>query len=282
MPARKKKSPTPNLMGKRTDRIEQSSPPLADPVKFEYYWSEDGKRMTRVHYAPPFQAPLVQSADYWMEEARREPGLLMSAMAWHFILPWLESSPGDVKSFWRAFNTEEAEERRRVALYGPKFSKRLNEKRLLGLAHAYKALLLKKHGLGLGADEPLAPLADSFDSPVGIVALMNGLEKQMADWVLDAVWNDAEAPKRLHELLKSKKAAKSEFSDQSNVNAMVFKAFVHEIAGGWRLPTKKIVRSKAGLDKKPRENAGLNDAQKALTQASKAFRALGLGGLPEG
>jgi hypothetical protein len=71
--------------------------------------------------------------------------------------------------------------------------------------------------------------------------------------------------------LKSKKTTKSEYADEPSLIGKVFTAFVQEIAKNWKLPTKKVVRKKAGLGDGP------NDFRKA----ARAFRVLGLQGLPE-
>jgi hypothetical protein len=262
----------PKTMGVRTDRVSQTPSPHPAPLRSTAFKSEDGQRMTKVDYGPYYQAPVVWSADFLMDNARKHPGLLIPNFHWHFILPWLASPKADISKFWKSYEGEGAEGGRKIAVYGPKIPNRQNEQILLGVVHEYQALSLQKFGFGSGQDVPSSLLANVNLSEIQRIEQMQNLKERMVDWILDAVWNDVEAPKRLHELLKNKKTAKSEYDGQKTANGRIFEAFVDEITQYWKLPTKKAVRMRAKLGS---ESSG-------RSSAAAAFKSMGLGGLPEG
>ncbi|MCB1133694.1 MAG: hypothetical protein KDN05_21425, partial [Verrucomicrobiae bacterium] len=134
----------------------------------------------------------------------------------------------------------------------------------------YKALSLQQHGLVLGDNEPPSVLAKADLSDGQRSEAMATLKEKMVDWVLEAIWNDQEAPKRLHELLKNRSAVNSAYAGQPTVNGRIFRAFAQKVGETWRLPTKKAVRS----------GAGLGNAAEDETAAARAFGKLGLNGLP--
>lgn len=253
-------------VGSLFDSIKQTPAPIQDPLKSEKFYSADGERMTRITYRLN-PNPVEVSADKLMEGAQIYPGFLISRDPWHSILPWLESPEGVIKKFWECYKREEAETGRKIAIDGSKSCNRSNERNLLNAAHEYKALSLQKYGLELGKDELPSVLANAGLSEGDRSAAMAKLEEKMVDWVLEAIWNDPEAPKRLHELLKNKSAVKSEYSDQPTVHGRIFHAFVLELTAHLSLPTKKAVRIGAKVGK---------------IAAARAFGDLGLAGLPEG
>jgi hypothetical protein len=228
--------------------------------------------MTKAEYGLPYKAPVVQSADFLMSNALKHPGVLIQTIPWHFILPWLDSPKTAITRFWRAYESEEALAGRTVAIYGPKFSNRQQEQILIGVVAEYQALSIQHLGPVPGKDVPPSLLNEVNLSEIQRIEMLQQLKERMVDWVLDAVWNDAEAPKRLHELLKSKKTAKSEYGDQPTSNARIFNAFVREVSENWKLPTKKAVRLLADL----------GDDSIGRATAAVAFKTLGLSGLPEG
>jgi len=232
--------------------------------------SEDGQRMTRVDYGP-LSDPILVSADNLMAAARISPAFLIERNPWHFLGPWLETPHGDFARFWVGFKSETAENERNNSVKGTKHFNRTNERNLLNAVHEYKALSLQQYGFELGKDELPSILVNAGLSEDARSATMAKLKEQMVDWVLESVWNDPEAPKRLHELLKGKKEAKSVFDDQPKVNGRVFNAFVEMLTEHWCLPTKKAVRNRAGF--------GDEGADTAAT--GRAYRELGLSGLPE-
>jgi hypothetical protein len=94
----------------------------------------------------------------------------------------------------------------------------------------------------------------------------------IAEWVVNAVLYDHDAPKRLHHLLKNPDVATDPKGDQLSVSGKIFTAFIQLVVENEALPTKKEVRTRAGL----------GDSQSALSAASEKYRELGLQGLPEG
>jgi hypothetical protein len=253
-----------------TDHIRQTPSPINDPRKVEHFMSDDGQRMTRVDYGPLSNLVLV-SADHLMACGRLFPASLVERNPWHFLGPWLETPEGDFARFWACYKSETAEKERRIAVIGKKHCNRTNERNLLHAVHEYKALSLQDFGFELGKDEPPSILANAGLSEDARAAVMANLKEKMVDWVLESVWNDHEAPKRLHEILKNKSAAESEYSDQPTVNGRIFNEFVQKLAEHWCLPTKKAVRI----------GAGFGNEDKDETAASRAFAKLGLNGLPE-
>jgi hypothetical protein len=183
----------------------------------------------------------------------------------------LETPKGDFTRFWACYKSETAENERRIAVNGTKHCNRTNERNLLHAVHEYKALSLQEYGFGLGNDEPPSILANQELPEAERSAAMAILREKMVNWVLNSIWHDPEAPKRLHELLKSKSAVKSEYSDQPTVNGRIFNAFVQELTEHWCLPTKKAVRIGAGFGNEDEDESA----------AARAFGKLGLNGLPE-
>ena len=252
-------------------RINQSPPLINNPIKTEKFESISGERMSRITYHANSN-PVEFSADEVMKCASECPSFLIQRTPWHFIIPWLDTPVAELKKFWSCYRLETSQKGRESAVHGTKYDNRKNEIQLLNIAHEYKALSLKNWEFDLGKDEQPSLLVASAPSESERYAMMETLRQQMADWVLDAIWNDPQAPKRLHELLKDKKTTKSEYQDQPTISSRIFTAFVQEITGYWKLPTKKTVRTKANL----------GDQNEDYAAASRAFDLLGLAGLPEG
>lgn len=252
-----------------TDHIRQTPIPVGDPRKVEHFMSDDGQRMTRIDYGTPSD-PILVSADQLMAGGRIFPESLVERNPWHFLGPWLETPKGDFARFWNFYKSETAKKKRRNAVNGAKQCNRTNERHLLKAVHEYKSLSLQKYGFDLGKDELPSVFATAGLSDEARSAVMDKLKEQMVDWVLESVWNDHEAPKRLHELLKNKRTVTSEYSAQPTVNGRIFNAFVQELTEHWHLPTKKAVRLGAGFGNKDKDE----------TAVARAFKTLGLNGLP--
>jgi hypothetical protein len=253
-----------------TDSIRQTPRPIPDPRKVEHFMSDEGERMTRVDYGP-LSDPVLVSADKLMAYARMSLAYLIERNPWHFLAPWLETPNGDFVKFWACYKSEIAENGRRNAVNGSKHCNRTNEQNLLNVVHEYKALSLQQYGFHLGKDEIPSILASAGLSEDARLTAMITLKERMANWVLESVWNDPEAPKRLHEILKNKTAVTSEYSEQPTINARIFSAFVQEITENWSLPTKQAVRHRAGL----------GDANRDTSAAGRAYGEIGLSALPE-
>lgn len=246
-----------------------SRSPFPQPRSSEKFVSDAGERMTRIDLGPPFLKPFVDSADRLMAAAHQSAGILNLDLTWHFVLPWLDNPQPEKDQFWESFNLPDAEEQRRVALSGVKFKNYTKERQVLGLVDEFKALL----GIvPIHANIATGPLSQSI-SPTDEQrkTLLDEILKRLGGWLLEAVLSDHTAPKRLHELLKSNKADQSEYYDQPTVPGRFFKAFALELSINWRLPTKKKVRNAAGF----------GDSNTDEITASRAFRKLGLAGLPE-
>lgn len=251
------------------DSIKQSPAPIQDPLKAEKFYSADGERMTRVTYRLN-PMPVEVSADNLMKAASEIPSVLIARNLWHFILPWLDSSDVKIGRFWECYKCEAAEAGRKAAIEGPTASNRQNERNLLNIVHEYKALSIKNYGFDLKGDERPSVFVAAAKSESERDSFMEALKDKMVDWVLNAVWTDNEAPKRLHELLTNKTAAQSEYSDQPTWEGRFFNAFVQEITEHWRLPSKKAVRTRAGW------------GDRSISDAADHYAALGLSGLPQG
>lgn len=246
-----------------------SRSPFPQPRSSEKFVSDTGDRVTRIDFGPPFLKPLVDSADRLMAAAHESPGILNTDLVWHFVLPWLDNPQPEKDHFWEIFNQPKAEKQRRIALSGVKFKNYSKERQVLGLVEEFKVLLgiVPTHSTSAGAplSQSIAPTDEQRK------ALVDEIIKRLGGWLLEAVLSDHAAPKRLHELLKNKSADHSDYVDQPTVPGRFFKAFASELSINWRLPTKKNVRNAAGF----------GDSNTDQITASKAFRNLGLAGLPE-
>jgi len=253
------------------EHIDQSPKSLI-PLKTETFRSANGERMTKVCYGPTEQNSHTESADKWMAIALEHQSILVGSLHWHFILPWLENRTSDLENFWRYFDCDNAASNRRAAVNGTTSENRINERQLIGIVREFKNLLIQDWGLdSLNEDSSTLLTAVGYSEPVR-KQLLADLKEQMADWVMEAVWNDHQAPKRLHELLTNKKSSKSAYEGQLTMSGKFFNAFVMELAESWRLPTKKAVRQRAGT----------GDEDRHLSAAADVWRKLGLSGLPEG
>jgi len=250
--------------------IKQTPPPIQDPLKTEKFYSDDGERITRITYRLN-PTPVEVSADKLMKAASEMPSVLIPRNLWHFILPWLDNTEERIRKFWEHYRCEAAETGRKIAIEGSKSSNRQNELNLLNIAHEYKALSIKNYGFDLKEHEHASLLVAAATSEAERDAMMEALKEKMVNWLLNAIWNDQEAPKRLHQLLTDNKAAKSEYKDQLTLDCRFFNAFVQELTEHWRLPTKKAVRTRAGRGGKESD-----------PEAAVIYRTLGLNELPQG
>ena len=229
---------------------------LPIPIKVEKLTDANGERFTELTFGEPFKTPVRHSADRFFADAIEVPGLLVDPLVWLIIKPWLQNDPAQIAAFWRVFNTPQAIQERRSAISGIKAVKWQKERLLIQMAHATRRLL----------SEPEEVIPSPHLFPFETTLMYN-----LAEWVLNAVENDHEAPRRLHRLLKDPTAADDK-SNEEFVNRGVFNAFERLVAKDEKLPTKKRVRAAAYLG---------ND-QSGISTASRAFRELGLSGLPEG
>lgn len=204
--------------------IKQTPALIQDPKKTEKIKSATGERITIITYHLNSN-PVEFSADEAMSCASDCPSALIQRDLWYFIMPWLDTPIDELRNFWSCYRSEASQRGREIAVHGTKSDNRRNERVLLNAAHEYKALSIKNWGFDLGKDERPSILVAAATSESERDAMMETLKQKMADWVLDAIWNDPEAPKRLHELLTNKKAAKSNYEDQPTIDGQIFNAF---------------------------------------------------------
>ena len=229
---------------------------LPIPIKVEKLTAANGERFTELTFGEPFKTPVSHSADRFFADAIEVSGMLVDPLVWLIIKPWLQNDPAQIAAFWSAFNTPRAIQERQSATSGIKAVKWQKERVLIQMAHTTRRLL----------SEP----GEAISSP-HLFPFETTLMCKLAEWVMNAVEHDHEAPRRLHCLLKDSTAADDK-SNEELVNRGVFNAFARLVAEDEKLPTKKRVRAAAYLG---------ND-QSSLSTASRAFRELGLSGLPEG
>lgn len=252
------------------EHIKQS-PRRVSPHKTKKFESTDGERMTWICYGSDDQNSHTASADKWMEEAGKNPNLLIENNCWHFILPWLENPEPDLVRFWRNFDRDIATSNRRKALNGSGVENRINEQRLIRIVQEYQELSIQGWGLDSLTNASSTLLASVNYTDKERDNMLTALKERMADWVMEAVWNDNQAPKRLHEILTKKKTSTADFSTEPSVNGRIFNAFARLLVANWNLPTKKAVRN----------GAGFGDECEDGTAAARAFKFLGIQGLPE-
>lgn len=247
-----------------TDASDQAD--FLEPIATERYTTDHGNRMTRVTFGKASIQTLNYSPDEIFTLARQCPEVLDGSWKepWHIIRPWLHNDASDVKAFWKTFNTPAAEKSRKVATRGAKFVNWERERALIGLVGVFVRIQSPKSSPSPHASQAEATITGT-DS--GFADLML---RKLGRWVVDAVADDHEAPRRLHQLLKNPAAAEPETS-RVRINADIFLAFARLVGAEEKLPTKKQVRIEALLGE---------DIDDPIT-ASRAFRQLGLGGLPE-
>lgn len=261
---RSDKRPSDNMKNPQTNKSEKKSGKnrLADlsfePIKVEKLTSDNGERMTRVTFVSGSYTPVAQCVDELFSLAKDSPSVFVGHLFWHSIRPWLENSPDDIASFWKHFNTPTAYDRRMKAVEGTTSTNRNPERVIVGLAKEI-------HGLRSSLETGTL-LSSAFPDPDQRESLQDLGLKKLAEWVMNAVMNDHEAPRRLYDSLKSKPDQKP------SKDGEVFNTFVHLVGKDQRLPTKKRVRHAVGLGDDPED----------YKAANKAYRKLGLNGLPEG
>lgn len=197
----------------------------------------DGKRFTKFVLIAGTE-PQRYPTDVSFKAIKDEPQMLLDPFTWHVIMPWLVNSPDDLTKFWEAFIDPKARMERARALYGTSVLNRQKERALIAMARV----------LHDAEDPHVLPL----------------LSRNLAEWVVNAVVVDHEAPKRLYELLRAK-----EKPLPPEKNAKYLRAFAEALATDERLPTKKKVRKKMGPHEK-------------ISFSSRTFKTLGLQGLPHG
>lgn len=229
---------------------------LPDPLKCEAHLSSSGERMTTLIFPQPFIGPVTHSADKYFEEARKCPAVLVDPTVWLVIMPWLRNEPHKVKKFWQDYNTAEAAQGRMRATSGTAIINWQNERILIQMAQATRRLL--------DSDQP------AVESPA-LFPLEMTLLCKLGEWVMKAVENDHEAPRRLYKLLKDPTAADDK-TNRDLTSRNVFAAFARLVAKEEKLPSKKAVR----------EEAYIGSADNPRRVASRAYAKLGLSSLPRG
>ncbi len=254
------KSPRSNP-SKDAQNDERRSDALLRPVRIEKVPPIDGEGITRktrlTHKGA--NAPVEHSVEETLSWASAHPALLVDHTFWYVLLPWLENSQEDIDLFWKSFNRESKYHYRVKAVNGAGFANRQKERQIRGYAIAL-------HGLREGSREGGSVRGEATQNSAQRTALVDTLLMRLGEWVFESVLNDHEAPKRLHEVLKSEERTRT------TKDGDIFCAFVGLVAKELRLPTKKRVRHEAGLGDYPQD----------YSAASRAYVALGLSGLQEG
>lgn len=241
---------------KKSSKSPAGSYSLPTPITTEKFLAPDGERMTRLTFGPPFSRPVVHSADRFFKDALECHEMLVDPLVWFIIKPWLKNAPPALEVFWRAFNTPESIQERKSATAGIKSIKWQKELVLIQMAHATRRIITSQDDTHLSSDR----------FPLDFTLMC-----RMAEWVMNAIESDHEAPRRLYQLLKDPSAADDK-TNREMVNRGVFDAFADYIAKEQQLPTKECVRRAAFLGTQP----------EGIQMASRAFRELGLSGLPTG
>jgi hypothetical protein len=226
------------------------------PRNIEKFTDASGERFTRLIFDLPFTAPVTQSADRFFADAQKIPAMLTNPWVWLIIKPWLDNDPSEVDAFFKQFNTQEAAQERVRATQGTKSLKWREERALIPMVHVTRRILAQP---------------DETTPAPGLSPLQMTFLCKLGEWVMNAVENDHEAPRRLYELLNDPTTADDK-TNRSLINRDVFEAFARLVAHDRMLPTKKALRERSYI---------AND-QNGLSTASRAYRELGLAGLPEG
>lgn len=237
--------------------------PLPEIAVYETYTTESGERLTVATIGKPVHMKFEFRADEIFQRARKIPGIMVSMFNWHFIMPWLANDPADVQRFALGFDSEFAEKARHRALKGVKSKNYEDEASVVRLAVEIVGLTAPH----LTIPGPIQPAMTGLHSDC-----VEHFTKRISEWVVNAVLYDHDAPKRLHQLLKNPDVAVDPKGDQLSFAGKILTAFIQLVVEDEALPTKKHVRTRAGL----------GDEQKDLSAASRVFRELGLQGLPEG
>lgn len=224
------------------------------PTAVESYREENGERFTRVTFPPPCGAPMCLSADDLLKGALDSPTILAFCMPWFFIRPWLRDEQKVIDLFWKSFSEPGKEEARRDSCHGIKWEAWKAERTLLEMIPLYRKWQSE---------------AEEGDSDASILA--QAQKNQFVEWLLNAVHHDPQALIRLNHLIKDPTSARGEKGDKYAVKGSVFRAFGVLVARNQKLPTKLEVRLEGGL----------GNESDGLTKASRAFKELGLSGLPE-
>jgi hypothetical protein len=231
---------------------------------YKTYTTDTGERITVATLDIGEGLVLNYSADETFAKARENPGLMVKLFPWYSIIPWLDNDPADVQRFVSVYDSQPAETARRRALRGVKSTNYEDEATVL----RHVAEIVGATAPHLTIPGPIQPLlTERFDRNSVKLSV-----DRIAEWVVNAVLHDHEAPKRLHHLLKNPDAAADPKGDQLSSSGKIFTAFIHLVVENEALPTKKDVRTRAGL----------GDEQKDISAASRVYRELGLQGLPEG
>ena len=230
---------------------------LPQPTRVDKFTSEEGTRMSRVIFGSA-----MSKCDYSVDEvfsrAIDSTIAFTTEQFWHPMLPWLENSQDQIDLFWKHFNVPAASERRLQAAQGRAITNHGGERSIVGLA---------KEIYGLRSPtETETLLFSKFKDPDQRRGIHDLGMIKLAEWVLEAVMNDHQAPRRLYDVLTSQP------DPQRGKIGDIFNAFVSLVGKNERLPTKKQVRHAAGLGDDPEE----------YKTANKAYGKLGLSGLPEG
>lgn len=226
------------------------------PISVETQVLDSGERITTLVFPEPFQGPVSGSADRIFSDARKSPAILVDPLMWEFIKPWLKNEEQQIMDFWHHFNTPEAESARYCAAFGVKYSNWSGERVVVQLVRTIRRLRSAVPAKGLEAKGSWMEMS---------------LMLRLGEWVVGAVENDLQAPRRLHDLLKNPEASDDK-TNRDHTPRNVLEAFAKLVADQEQLPTKKAVREAAflGSDKNDR------------SVASREMMLLGLKGLQRG
>lgn len=244
-----KKSRKKKLVGPESNYV------LPSPINVKTR-TEKGERLTRLTFSPPVPSPVIHSADKFFSQAFDQPEVLIDPAWWLVTKPWLQNDQKDIEKFWVKFNTAEAIQERMWYTSGDKFVTWQNERLLISMVQITRKILV---------DEIKVPAS------IGIFPFEVSLMLRLAEWVMKAVETDPEALRRLHDLLKDPAAA-NDTTNRELINRNVFEAFARLVSVEQKLPSKKQVR----------EGAYIAADQNGRSIAARAFRELGLNGLPKG
>jgi|GEM_PF-1510230 len=224
------------------------------PIAVEPYRDDNGQRYTKVTFPPPHVAPMCVSADAIFKGVIDCPSSLASCMVWPFIRPWLQNDQEALDLFWKKYDKPDKAEARLEACHSNKYEAWKRERTLLEMIPNYRTWQSN---------------SEKGDSQAGMFAAIQ--KSQFVEWLLHAVHHDPEALTRLHDLIMDPTSSHGEKGGPYSENGSVFNAFARLVGEYERLPTKAAVRSEAGLASDGGGRVG----------AARAFKALGLSGLPK-
>ncbi|RYD24307.1 MAG: hypothetical protein EOP88_00675 [Verrucomicrobiaceae bacterium] len=217
--------------------------------------SDSGERYTVLKYGRPIPLDHSELTAKWFIEIKRMPLVLNVPTTWFIIEPWLENSAAEVDHFLKFFFASAASRNRVFAIEGKKSYTWNNEVWAIHGVAAFRSM---------GIDpEIICQKPEQYAIEASVLC-------RLGAWVVNTVGHDPEAAWRLHRLLKDPTSIKDQ-TNREHVSRNVFQSFASSLSENEALPTKKNVR----------EGAFLSSSRSDMRQASRAFKELGLEGLPE-